>query len=156
MTINVRARAPWCDPRARTFITGMVDPFPSPSSKFCRICRTSPADSGEHLIPSAIGGRRIVDGVLCGPCNSACGSGIDAALANKCLSMRVMLGMEGDRGQSPSLTVKDAEGTRVSLDGGMTARAAAGPPEVVDLGDGNFSRATSRRTTGPWATRSIR
>jgi len=53
--------------------------------------------------------------------------------------MRVMLGIEGDRGQSPSLTVKDADGTRMYLDPGMTARAAAGRPEVVDLGDGNLN-----------------
>ena len=58
----------------------MVDPFPSHSSKVCRICRNRPADSGEHLIPGAIGGRRIVYGVLCGPCNSTCGSGIEAAM----------------------------------------------------------------------------
>src|ERR1700722_1917487 len=78
----------------------------------CRMCRTREGNSKEHVFPSALGGRWVVSGVLCKPCNEVCGSGVDAELIKGFHDLRVMLGVEGDRGQTASVEKLDDQGRR--------------------------------------------
>jgi len=104
----------------------------------CRICKSNPAHSDEHLISSALGGRTKVPGVLCKQCNETCGAGIDKVLAEKFAAIRNMLGIVGDRRQTASLTVTDEAGRRLYIGPGMIVRGAAGPPDVRINADGTF------------------
>lgn len=98
--------------------------------KVCRLCRARDADSKEHVFPSALGERWAVLGVLCKPCNDRCGSGIDAELVSGFRDLRIMLGIEGDRGQEASAVKVDDRGRRVIVGAGMVPRPAEGPPTI--------------------------
>jgi hypothetical protein len=101
------------------------------ANPLCRLCRTAEADSEEHVIPSAIGGRLVALGVLCTGCNGHLGSTVDAAFAKQFEVLRMMLGIEGDRGQSVSIRAADVTGRDVFLDPGMQLRAAPNPPAIL-------------------------
>lgn len=102
----------------------------------CRICRSRPADSDEHLISSALGGRRKVRDVLCVSCNNTCGGAIDAELAQRYAEIRMALAIEGDRGQTAAVRALDSAGNRVILEPGMVPKTAPRKPEIVKK-DGN-------------------
>jgi HNH endonuclease len=90
----------------------------------------------EHLIASALGGRRKVANVLCTECNNRCGQTIDAGLADAYAEIRMALAVEGDRGQTASVAATDATGRRVYVDPGLAPRAARGKPDVIHQPDG--------------------
>lgn len=53
----------------------------SDSPSLCILCSTrltGETDSGEHIIPDAIGGRKAVRGFICKDCNSRTGTDWDA------------------------------------------------------------------------------
>ena len=99
----------------------------------CRLCRVREANSGEHLFQSALGGRLEVPGVLCKPCNERLGAGIDADLAESLLYHRVALAIKGDRGQTATMRVVDAEGRVIILHPGLLPESAETRPEVTWL-----------------------
>lgn len=72
-----------------------------PIERYCAICDevfTQENDSGEHVIPNALGGRHVVRGFLCKPCNSRTGSEWDAPLVNALQPFCNLLGVRRDRG----------------------------------------------------------
>jgi hypothetical protein len=97
----------------------------------CRICRVREPDSREHVFLSALGGTWVVPNVLCTPCNSACGSGIDAELVAGLQDLRLLLGVVGDRDQTVSVEKVDEHGRRFIVGPGMVPRPAEGPPEIL-------------------------
>ena len=114
-------------------------PAPSTSMPTCRMCRSGPADSRGHLIPSALGGRRRVGGVLCTRCNNECGESIDAECAEALRAIRMMLGITGDRGQEARVSATDESGRRIILGQGLSVEHAPGPPEILETGE-DFER----------------
>jgi hypothetical protein len=111
----------------------------------CRICRTSEADSREHLFPSAIGGRLRVPNVLCTKCNGDAGHTIDDALTKAFEVQRMMLAIVGDRGQTASVRTVDQAGRPIILDPGALLRAPEGPPEPDGEGTAFASRHAARK-----------
>jgi hypothetical protein len=100
------------------------------SAPACRLCRSATADSLEHIFQSAIGGRRAVAGILCKPCNDRLGAGIDADLAKALEWVRMLLAVEGDRGQMASVRTADAQGRAIILRPGALPESAPAPPRV--------------------------
>lgn len=71
------------------------------SARHCGICGellTDRNDSREHVIPNALGGRRVVRGFLCGPCNNQTGDEWDAPLVRKLQPFCILLGVRRTRG----------------------------------------------------------
>jgi hypothetical protein len=68
-----------------------------------------------------------------------CGSTIDAPLADGFEVFRVLLGIDGDRGQTASVTVTDQLGRRMYLYRGLRARLAPGPPVLTQNSDGTLN-----------------
>ncbi len=98
----------------------------------CRACGTAAADSAEHVIASALGGRRAVRDVLCAACNSELGRTIDAEVAESLKVVRMALGIEGDRGQVATVESVDEKGRRVILEPGLGVRLAEAKPQVTE------------------------
>ena len=73
------------------------------------------ANSAEHLIPNAIGGRRKVMGFICRECNSSAGETWDAEVARQLLWLSLMVGVSRERGQLPSLKVITTADERLTI-----------------------------------------
>ena len=105
----------------------------------CRQCVSQEGTSEEHVILSSIGGRVVVRGVLCTPCNGHFGETIDAVVAKQFEPIRMMLAIEGDRGQTASIRGRTDDGREVILGPGLQPRSAARAPENVALDENGFS-----------------
>ena len=105
----------------------------------CRACRTREANSGEHLLQSAIGGRLEVPGVLCKPCNDRFGRTIDGDLAAALEWFRMMLAIEGDRGQTASIRTVDGDGRHHFSRPGLLPESAETRPTVVKVDENTFN-----------------
>ena len=101
----------------------------------CRPCRNAPSDSEEHLFHSALGGRRRVRGVLCTPCNSRMGAPIDADMIESLAGIRMLLAIEGDRGQTASVRAVTEQGIPILLRPGGLPEAVPAKPGVDEAGD---------------------
>ena len=69
--------------------------------RYCGICNellTAENASQEHVIPNALGGKRVVNGFLCRPCNNRTGSEWDAPLATALQHFSTLLRVRRDRG----------------------------------------------------------
>jgi len=99
----------------------------------CRLCRAHSADSREHLFQSAIGGRLQVEGVLCKGCNARMGTSVDADLAEALGFVRMLLAVEGDRGQTASIPATDKSGRKLMLRPGGLAEGVETRPNIVNL-----------------------
>lgn len=79
-------------------------------------------DSGEHIVPNAIGGRRKVKGFLCRDCNGSAGAKWDAELARQLNPISNLLNIKRERGAPPALVVETTRGQRLRRrsDGHMT------------------------------------
>ncbi|WP_248914681.1 HNH endonuclease [Pseudomonas moorei] len=91
----------------------------------CVLCETpldSENDSEEHIVINAIGGRYKVPGVLCVKCNNGSGQIWDSALAKDLQSLGLLIGVKRERGELPSLRVKNLDGDELLLhaDGSMS------------------------------------
>lgn len=94
-------------------------------SRHCALCEAPIAiagDSGEHVIPNSIGGRRKIWGFICRDCNSATGETWDAEIWKQFSHVAMMHGVERDRGEPPSIKIQTVGGNRYLLlpDGSMT------------------------------------
>jgi hypothetical protein len=76
----------------------------------CRICTTRDANSGEHVVLSALGGRIVVRDLLCKPCNEELGHTIDAGIAEQFEGIRALLAIRGDRRQVASVEATNEKG----------------------------------------------
>jgi hypothetical protein len=87
----------------------------------CPVAITSENDSGEHLIPNAIGGRRKIPGFICRGCNSKSGEVWDAALAAQLNPLSLHFGITRQRKVVPSQDFETMDGGKVTLhpDGSM-------------------------------------
>ena len=70
-------------------------------------------DSDEHIIINAIGGRYKVSGVLCEECNNSAGETWDSALAKDLQSLGLLIGIQRERGEVPSMVVETLEGEQL-------------------------------------------
>jgi len=91
----------------------------------CALCDEPIAlkgDSGEHIIPNSIGGRRKVWGFICKDCNSRTGESWDAEIWRQFSNVAMMHGVKRDRGEPPSIKIQTVDGKRYWLlpDGSMT------------------------------------
>ncbi|MFM0058699.1 HNH endonuclease [Paraburkholderia phytofirmans] len=95
------------------------------AQSICALCDNPIAlkgDSGEHIIPNSIGGRRKIWGFICRDCNSRAGDSWDAEIWRQFSHVAMMHGVERDRGEPPSIKVQTVDGSRYLLlpDGSMT------------------------------------
>lgn len=95
------------------------------TSSTCALCDNpigAADDSGEHIIPNSIGGRRKIRGFLCRGCNSKTGETWDAEIWKQFSHVAMMHGIERDRGEPPSIKIQTVDGNRYLLlpDGSMT------------------------------------
>jgi HNH endonuclease len=106
----------------------------------CALCDRSiniVGDSGEHVIPNSIGGRRQIRKFICRECNSRTGDTWDAEIWRQFSHIAMMHGVVRDRGDPPSVLIQTADGSRFLLlaDGTMT------------IDKPNFAKSTDERGT---------
>ena len=94
-------------------------------ARICYMC-PKPAESREHVIPSALGGRWKTAGLLCTSCNSKFGDTIDAAICRELGTPMNMLGLSRDRGTVPRQAVRVPSGDEYlrDADGNLSLRQA--------------------------------
>jgi hypothetical protein len=83
----------------------------------CYVCNENEANSVEHIIPNAIGGK-IRATILCKECNSKYGNSCEAALAKNLLFFSHWVDHSRDRGSIPNLPCKiiNADGKEMSIE----------------------------------------
>jgi len=83
----------------------------------CYLCNENEANSVEHIIPNAIGGK-IKAIILCRECNSKYGDSYEVALAKSLLLFSNWINHPRDRGSIPNLPCKmiNADGKEVSVE----------------------------------------
>lgn len=81
----------------------------------CAVPLTADNDSEEHIIPNAVGGRKVVRGFLCETCNNDSGRTWDAQLAKQLNSIGLLLRVKRQRGEFPSEAVETTDGQKLLL-----------------------------------------
>lgn len=109
------------------------------SSNNCALCDNPLSvvgDSGEHIIPNSIGGRRKIWGFICRGCNSTTGETWDAEIWKQFSHVAMMHGVERDRGEPPSIQIQTVDDNRYLLlpDGSMTIERPTYSAEQGDAG----------------------
>ncbi|HDR8968629.1 MULTISPECIES: HNH endonuclease [Burkholderia] len=115
----------------------------------CALCNqplSIVGNSGEHIVPNSIGGRRKVRGFICKGCNSRTGDGWDAELWRQFQHIALMHGVERDRGNVPAIPVQTGVGTQLMLlpDGSLMPRRIAFEKVANPAGKGFLIKATVR------------
>jgi hypothetical protein len=112
----------------------------------CRACKVRPADSAEHIFPSALGGRVTIPNILCANCNNKFGSGVDTAIADAFIFQRLALEVVGDRGQTPQLAIQHPKHGRVYVGSGLRPKLADRKPEKQEVRKGSTLVTTTSDT----------
>jgi hypothetical protein len=117
----------------------------------CALCDEPIAlkgDSGEHIIPNSIGGRRKIWGFICGDCNSRAGDTWDLEISRQFSHIASMHGIDRDRGDVPAIPVKTVSGKQLMLmpDGSLMPRRIAFEKVPNVQGKGFIINATVRNT----------
>ena len=86
-----------------------------PECALCGVRLTRDNDSREHVIPNAIGGRRVVIGFICKPCNDKTGSTWDRALTDPLQPFCNLLNIRRQRGHTPPVRVRTVGGDAFDL-----------------------------------------
>lgn len=107
--------------------------------KTCWLC-SNPLEgdhrTGEHVIPSAIGGRKEVFCFICRTCNGKRGSDWEAELAKQFLWFSSAAGVKRDRGgKHPDFKVQTATGEKLRLRADSVFVLDGHDVSVKDLGD---------------------
>ncbi|MGI4797086.1 MAG: HNH endonuclease [Janthinobacterium lividum] len=94
---------------------------------FCAAPLVGPAVTREHIIPSAIGGRRTTTKFICAPCNQRTGNEWDAPLAKELHHMSVFFEITRDRLPVPRVQTTSSTGEIITLaaDGQITLPVAS-------------------------------
>jgi cation transport regulator ChaC len=93
----------------------------------------------EHILISALGGRKTSRRIVCTPHNEEFGSTIDSALAGQVAIIRNMLQLESGTGNAPPMLKKIQSGEDViNIRSDGTPELAAKPFTINDRGDGIF------------------
>ena len=111
------------------------------SRSYCALCecRIDQANfSREHIIPNAIGGRKVVIGFICRDCNSDYGATWDAALVRQLNPMSLFFGINRQHGEVPSQILPTLSGGQVQLNADGT-KSIAKPEVKISEGDGATS-----------------
>ena len=100
----------------------------------CDVSITRANDSNEHIIPNAIGGKKVIRGYVCKDCNSSSGYSWDAELAAQLNPLCVLLNIRRSRGSVPPMSVVSSGGQKliVGADGNISV-----PMHVTQQRDGN-------------------
>ena len=84
--------------------------------KTCKLCEKEPAGSEEHIVLKSMGGRKVVRGFLCEPCNNRLGNAIDAPLEEVFRPISLMTGcVRGDGKGVRPMELEFADGKRRKL-----------------------------------------
>jgi hypothetical protein len=104
-------------------------------------------DSGEHLIPNSIGGRRKVFGVFCVWCNNKTRTLWDAEVARQLQFLPLKLGVVRDRDETQTGEFATVTGTpvRIRADG----RLSFPPSKPVAVEEGEASESSFEHALGP-------
>ncbi|MFK4447479.1 hypothetical protein ABH944_007783 [Caballeronia udeis] len=117
----------------------------------CALCDDPIAlkgDSGEHIIPNSIGGRRKVWGFVCRDCNSRAGDSWDVEIWRQFSHIALMHGVDRDRGEVPAVLVKTVSGKQLMLlpDGSLMPQKITFEKVPHAQGKGFLINATVRNT----------
>lgn len=128
----------------------------SPTEAGCVFCKALPDKSKEHIVLSAIGGRKKSKGVTCAWHNGDCGNGIDNALAEQLAPITTLLGIKRDRaGSLPTLkgVVSSPNGSeKWDLAPGLKPRL---PKSIVERTESDGQVEIHLRTNGHSGTRQL-
>ena len=99
----------------------------------CDVVINRENDSNEHIIPNAIGGKKVVRAFICRNCNSTSGHAWDTELVKQLHPLCVLLNIQRSRGVVPKLSVKSSKGRTliVSADRHITV-----PTQFIEQRDG--------------------
>jgi hypothetical protein len=101
----------------------------------------------EHILLSALGGRKTTTRVICSSCNGAFGSTIDKSVADQVAILRNMLQLDSGTGKSPPMLRKVKAGSEtINIKGDGTLELEAKPFTITPLGDGNFQLNVTARS----------
>lgn len=107
----------------------------------CALCSTiifKDNDSEEHIIPNAIGGRRVISGFICQPCNSKAGDHGEAELAKQLNWWSLTIGIKRQRNKPPAMDVNMVGGGKVRLKPDGSIESADVKLEKTPLTDGRY------------------
>ena len=94
-------------------VTSSAAPIPETDpTDNCALCNSPmQADSSrEHIIPNAIGGRRVVRGFICVDCNSKTGATWDHDLSMQLKPLCVLLNIQRQRGKAQPVSLETVKG----------------------------------------------
>jgi len=87
-------------------------------TEFCALCDTKLTlhnMSKEHIIPNAIGGRKVIKNFICNPCNNQTGESWDAALSKQLHDMSLFLSINRQRKPVPHKDFKTVKGDDIRI-----------------------------------------
>ncbi|MBV7597897.1 HNH endonuclease [Aeromonas sp. sia0103] len=114
------------------------------SKKKCALCSTilikglEGNDSEEHIIPNSIGGRKVISGFICQPCNSKAGDHGEAELAKQLNWWSLTIGIKRQRNKPPAMNVDMVGGGKVRLKADGSIESADVKLEKTPLADGRY------------------
>ena len=103
----------------------------------CRLCNANEADSNEHIVPDALGGKIEVPDFICTKCNNSLGNIIDSPLEKSMRPISVPLGCRRGDGSdvAPLRRIRTARDQSVDLHAGGRPVARAKDPVKVSVND---------------------
>jgi len=112
--------------------------------KHCALCGallTKQADSKEHIIPNAIGGRKTVKGFICKTCNSEKGASWDTELAKQLAHLSLFFNISRQRGNVQPQVYQTISGEEILLrpDNSMTLARPEYSETILDTGEVKLS-----------------
>lgn len=106
----------------------------------CSLCDKSIDESSgsrEHIIPNALGGRRVVRGFLCKDCNNETGQKWDGTLEAQLRLMALLFGVKRqDREETRAYVVEALSGAKYLLNADGTMNPAGSPYRKVEVQGG--------------------
>ena len=102
---------------------------------FCAKQFTDSNTSKEHIIPNAVGGRKIVSSFICVDCNNSTGAAWDKELVNQLRPLCTMFNINRGRGNNQEFDVETINGKKLTVRPGGSMTIAQPVFDKCDLGD---------------------